>query len=864
MAIQINQPIVSDETEGGNMKVVVRVIRGKDAGKSFELVRLPAIIGRGSGCDVRLSDDAERPTISRHHATLAWIEDQLLLIDHSTNGTEVNGRWIENGESVVIDASEVVRVGQDTWLGIQVITPDEERATIAVPRRKAVPERKIAPERKPKPSPTPVKGDLFEQLCDMQTLERAWKRANLNRGGPGVDGVTVDDFAADADRNLRQLEKELRSGRYRPMPMRVFAVPKPSGGTRRISILTVRDRIVNHALLSVLTPLFEPIFAPCSFAYRPGRSAHDAIRKALSLIRSGSEWVLDADIASFFDTVSHTHLIEILSDVIKDERIMQIIRQWLSVAGTGPGIGIPQGAASSPLFANAYLNGFDWHMLNQGYSLVRYADDFVCLETSRAQAQKAFLEAEGYLRDKLALQLKPEKTRIISLSAGFTFLGFRFDLSGAAPAQEAYESLARKLANVPAQDPRRKQIQRGWEQYFGPVEEDKISALPDEERRFIELFQGRQDVHARQWINQKGKMGYSPINKPISDDDVREHLTGDITLALYMHRNDNTVRFTVIDVDGKKENRDEAIEVGFQIRQAAHRFGIPVYLEDSGQKGCHCWIFFSEPISAGIARKLGMLLVARVQPLPKDVTAEIFPRQERLSDDALGPVMKLPYGIHKATGRRCVFLDQGGNPLELSDFLRSVRSLPIDDVEKVISRLKTNRPAERDLPEMPEEVEAILKECGMLRRLCEKPSLTGHLTHTERLILLYTLGRLGEAGHRFLHRVIGLCDNYDPNVTQQWLDRLDPEKPPISCAKIRDWMSEIEPDWKCDCRETPERGYRTPLAFARKGNEAAEEREEKKEKGKVEEKIKDVYADEEKIWKDVADDLFSEDEQGDL
>ncbi|HID55197.1 TPA: FHA domain-containing protein, partial [Candidatus Poribacteria bacterium] len=544
MTIQIDQLIDSDEREGDNMKVVVRVIRGREAGKSFELLRLPAVIGRGSDCDVRLSDDIDRPTISRHHATLAWIEDQLLLIDHSTNGTEVNGRWIENGESVVIDSSEVVRVGQDTWLGIQVVTPGEEKATIAVRRRKGIPE----PE--PKSPSKPLRGDLFDQLCEMQTLEKAWKRVKLNRGGPGVDGVTIEDFAADADRNLRQLERELRSGRYQPMPMRVFAVPKPSGGIRRISILTVRDRIVNHALLSTLTPLFEPIFAPCSFAYRPGRSSHDAIRKALSLIRSGSEWALDADIASFFDTMSHSRLIEILSDVIKEERIMQIIKRWLSVAGTGPGIGIPQGAPSSPLFANAYLNEFDWHMLNQGYNLVRYADDFVCLERSRAQAQKALLEAEGYLREKLSLKLKPEKTRIISLSAGFTFLGFRFDLSGASPAQEAYESLARKLADVPAQDPRRKQIQRGWEQYFGPLKDDKIPALPDERRRFIELFQGRQDVQARQWINQKGKIGYSPINKPITDDDLREHLAGDITLALYMHRNDNTVRFTVIDVDG--------------------------------------------------------------------------------------------------------------------------------------------------------------------------------------------------------------------------------------------------------------------------------------------------------------------------
>jgi group II intron reverse transcriptase/maturase len=842
---------------GRNMKVIVRVIRGRNAGSSFELTRLPAVIGRGSDCDVKLADDPERPTISRHHATLAWIENQILLIDHSTNGTEINGRWIENGESVVIDANEVIRVGQDTWLGIQVIAPSEEKATIAIHRRKI-------PVQTPPPAPT--KGSLFEQLCDRKTLEKAWKRASLNRGGPGIDNVTVDDFAANADKNLRQLENELRSGRYQPMPLRIFAVPKPSGGTRRISIPTVRDRIVNYALLNVLTPLFEPIFAPCSFAYRPGRSAHDAIRKTLNLIRSGFEWILDADIASFFDTVSHAHLIEILSDVIKDEEIMKIIRRWLSIAGTGPGIGIPQGAPSSPLFANAYLNGFDWHMLNQGYNIVRYADDFVCIEISRAQAQKALLEAERYLRDKLALQLKPEKTRIVSLTDGFIFLGFRFDISGAAPAQEAYELLAKKLSDVPTQDPHYEQIQRGWERYFGPIDEDKISDIPDIRGRFIELFRGREDVHARQWINRKGKVGYSPINKEITDDDIGQHLAGDITLALYMHRNDNTVGFTVIDIDGEKEgDRETAMEIGFQIRQIAYGFGIPVYLEDSGQKGCHCWIFFSDPIPAGLARKLGMLLVARVQPLPRKVVAEVFPRHEKLGDDALGPLMKLPYGIHKATGRRCMFLDREGNPMELSDFLRFVKPLSVDDVEKAISRLKTEPLSKRELPKAPEDVKAVLKECGMLRRLCEKPALTGHLTHTERLILLYTLGRLGESGRRFLHEVIGLCDNYDPAITQQWLDRLDPEKPPISCARIRDWISEIEPGWKCDCQGTPElEGYKTPLAFAKKRaqDEAAEEKERKKRKGRLHaedgDEIKNIYADEEEVWKDIAEDLFSD------
>lgn len=396
---------------------------------------------------------------------------------------------------------------------------------------------------------------------------------------------------------------------------------------------------------------------------------------------------------------------------------------------------------------------------------------------------------------------------------------------------------------------------------------ETLDGITDIKQRFIDLFRGREDVHASQWVNRAGKVGYTPINRPITDDDVREHLAGDITLASYIHKSDNTVKFAVIDVDGKKEsNRDDAMEMGFQIKQVAHRFGIPVSLEDSGWKGCHCWIFFSESIPAGLARKLGMMLVAHVQPLPKGVTTEVFPRQEKLGDDVLGPIMKLPYGVHKATGRRCMFLDRQGNPVELSDFLQSVESISVDAVKRTLSRQEGKGLLVRELPKASENVNGVLGKCGMLKRLCEKPALTGHLTHTERLILLYTLGRLGKNGSGFLHKVIGLCDNYDPVLTQQWLDRLDPDKPPIGCARIRDWMNEIEPNWRCDCQGTPElKGYKTPLAFAGKGSQdgvAGEEKKGKRKGRRLHTPAADVDVGEEEEWRGVADDLFS-DEEGD-
>jgi hypothetical protein len=198
--------------------------------------------------------------------------------------------------------------------------------------------------------------------------------------------------------------------------------------------------------------------------------------------------------------------------------------------------------------------------------------------------------------------------------------------------------------------------------------------------------------------------------------------------------------------------------------------------------------------------------------------------------------------------------------VELSDFLQSVKSVSDEAVKRTLSRGEGKRLGVEQLPKASKDVDVVLRRCGMLKLLCEKPALTGHLTHTERLILLYSLGRLGENGSRFLHKVIGLCDNYDPALTQQWLDRLDPEKPPISCARIRDWMSEIEPGWRCDCQEARElKGYKTPLAFAGKEQqeEVGEEEKKGRRKGKQLPRPADVDAGEDQEWKDISKDLFS-------
>ncbi|PIU87659.1 MAG: hypothetical protein COY42_16715 [Armatimonadetes bacterium CG_4_10_14_0_8_um_filter_66_14] len=312
-------------------------------------------------------------------------------------------------------------------------------------------------------------------------------------------------------------------------------------------------------------------------------------------------------------------------------------------------------------------------------------------------------------------------------------------------------------------------------------------------------------------------------------------------MGLYLHRADDTVSLAVADVDvdlPDEENLQLARDVAWGVFAEARRRGVSAAVEDSGNKGYHVWVCFAAPVPAAEARQLLQLLVSGVAPLPRKVRVEVFPRSAHLGDDALGPVIKLPFGVHQLTGRRCPMLRTDGSALSVEAFLAEVRPLhpgvlsdvlgqrpqrkgveqvakPVADVEQVARPVARERPQVGNLRyEGANAVEALVAACPQLARLAAKPAETGHLTHVERLVLLYTLGRLGEAGAKFIHQTIGRCRNYAAGETQRWLDRLEPDRSPIGCARILDWLGEVEPDWLCDCDPPPPaKPYASPVNF---------------------------------------------------
>jgi RNA-directed DNA polymerase len=286
---------------------------------------------------------------------------------------------------------------------------------------------------------TGVKGgrwfSLMDKVCAERTLQVAWERVKRNRGAAGVDRQSTAAFEAQAQRYLAELGQELRTGRYQPQPVKRVWIEKPGRREQRpLGIPTVKDRIVQTALKLVCEPIFEAGFSEQSYGFRPGRGCKDALRRVEALLDSGHVWVVDADLASYFDMIPHEALMTRVTQQIADGRVLTLLERYLTqgvMEGAErwePDGGTPQGAVISPLLANIYLDPLDHAMEHDGWQMVRYADDFVVLCQSQADAGIALRGIQEWVAEQ-GLLLHSEKTRIVDARerGGFDFLGYHFE-----------------------------------------------------------------------------------------------------------------------------------------------------------------------------------------------------------------------------------------------------------------------------------------------------------------------------------------------------------------------------------------------------------------------------------------------------
>lgn len=270
---------------------------------------------------------------------------------------------------------------------------------------------------------------LMEQVVERGNMWAAYERVLRNKGAPGADGMRVGELKAWLQAQWPSVRAALLGGSYLPREVRAVDIPKPQGGVRTLGVPSVVDRLIQQAVLQVLQPIFEPGFSNSSYGFRPGRSAGQAVRAARDHVRSGRGWVVDMDLAKFFDRVNHDLLMARVARQVKDTRVLKLIRRFLEAGLMRDGLvqqrkeGTPQGGPLSPLLSNILLTDFDRELERRGHAFVRYADDSNVYLASRAAADHAFEAIRHYLESELKLQINPEKSAVARASER-DFLGY--------------------------------------------------------------------------------------------------------------------------------------------------------------------------------------------------------------------------------------------------------------------------------------------------------------------------------------------------------------------------------------------------------------------------------------------------------
>ena len=276
---------------------------------------------------------------------------------------------------------------------------------------------------------------MMDKILSNANLKRAALKVRENNGAAGVDGMKARELLTYLNTNREGVKAALRNGTYRPSPIRRVEIPKPDGGKRKLGIPTAMDRFIQQAILQILTPIYEPRFSGASYGYRPTRNAHDAVRNCRSYINEGFSWAVDLDIEDFFDTVNHRRIMQLLSETVKDERVLSLVWEFLRAGAVWHGNfkpttrGVPQGGPLSPLLANILLNLLDKELERLGQKFVRYADDVVILCKTKKDAKHILRHVAGFLESELRLHVNRAKTEIVCANK-IQFLGYGFYKSG--------------------------------------------------------------------------------------------------------------------------------------------------------------------------------------------------------------------------------------------------------------------------------------------------------------------------------------------------------------------------------------------------------------------------------------------------
>lgn len=373
---------------------------------------------------------------------------------------------------------------------------------------------------------------LLDRILDDRNLQRAYDRVCANAGSAGVDGIGTDGLLSQiTEIGLGNLKEQIRKGKYRPQPVLRVEIPKEGGKTRNLGIPRVMDRMVQQAIAQVLSEIYEPEFSPYSYGFRPGKGCHDALKQSRFFANEGYSWVVDMDLERFFDTVNHSKLIQVLSEKVKDGRVVSLIHRFLRAGVVVDGtyqrteVGCPQGGNLSPILANVLLNECDQELTRRGHRFVRYADDMVIACSSRKGAERTLESTTRYLENVLKLIVNREKT-CISRIGGIKFLGYGFFYDSKnkrwelcihkkteAKLKARIEEITQRSNgwSVKYRQEKLEQLIRGWIAYFKLAKcKDKLKKLDRWLRRRIRMLYWKMWKRVRTRFRELKRLGVEP------------------------------------------------------------------------------------------------------------------------------------------------------------------------------------------------------------------------------------------------------------------------------------------------------------------------------------------------------------------
>ena len=368
--------------------------------------------------------------------------------------------------------------------------------------------------------------ELLEKILCRDNLNKAYKRVKRNSGAAGIDGMTVEQMLPYLKDHREEFVQSIKDGKYKPQAVRRVEIPKPNGGVRKLGVPTVIDRMVQQAIVQVIQPIFEKVFSDNSYGFRPNRSAHQAMKQAKEYYEQGYRYVVDLDLAKYFDTVNHDMLINMVREEVKDERAIKLIRKFLKSGVMENGIinpsteGTPQGGNMSPLLSNIYLNKFDKLLESRGHKFARYADDCNIYVKSQRAAERVMQSCIKYLEGELKLKVNMQKSRT-GKPTQTKFLGFSlYQIKGKVgirPHEKSIKRFKDKVREITSRKRGRsiesillelKRYTIGWLGYYSIADmTGKMKALNSWIRRRIRMYIWKQWKKVKTRFNNLKRLG---------------------------------------------------------------------------------------------------------------------------------------------------------------------------------------------------------------------------------------------------------------------------------------------------------------------------------------------------------------------